>query len=63
MKQAIESDHENGNKLWWDAVCQETNNACPAFETWEKPEGVNPLGYKDIKCHLILYINMGENFL
>ena len=23
MKQQIEFDRENGNKLWWDAVCQE----------------------------------------
>ena len=32
MKQEIEFDRENGNTLWWDAVCQDTKNVCPAFE-------------------------------
>ena len=50
MKQAIEFDSENGNKLWWDAVCQETNNVCPEFEPWEKPQGDIPPGYQEIKC-------------
>ena len=62
IKQAIEFDRENGNKLWSEAVCQETNNICPTFEHWEKLEGDIPPGYQDIKCHLIFDINMGEKF-
>ena len=46
MKQAIEFDHENGNTLWWDAVCQEMNNFLPAFDSWEKPEGDISSGYQ-----------------
>ena len=60
--QVIDFDRENGNKLWWDAVCQEMKNVCPEFEPWEKPEGDIPPGYQDIKCHLILDVQMGENF-
>ena len=62
MKQAIESNRENVNKLWWDAVCKDMKSVCPAFEPWEKPEGDIPPGYQEIKCHLIFDIKMGENF-
>ena len=37
MNQEIEFDSENGNTLWWDAMCQEIKNICPAFDPWEKP--------------------------
>ena len=60
-KQAIEFDHENGNTLWWDAVCQKMN-VRPAFEPWEKPDSNTPPGYQDINCNLIFDINIGENF-
>ena len=63
MKQFIKLDRENGNILWWDAVCQEMNSVCPVFEPWEKPEEDIPPGYQDIKCHFIFDINMGDNFL
>ena len=63
MKQAIEFNRENVNKLWWDAVCKDMKSVCPAFEPWEKPEGDIPPGYQEIKCHLIFDIKMGENFL
>jgi hypothetical protein len=37
VQEAIEIDQENGNTLWWDAICQEmTNNVRPAFEKWER---------------------------
>ena len=62
MKQSIDFDHENGNTLWWDAVCQDMKNVHPEFEPWGKPEGDIPPGYQDIKCHLIFDIKMGENF-
>ena len=42
MKQVIEFKLENGNTLWWYAVCQEMKNVCAVFDTWEKPEGYIP---------------------
>ena len=62
MKQEIEFDFENVNTLWWDAVCQQMKNVCPAFEPWEKLKGGIPPGYQEIKCHLIFHIKMGETF-
>ena len=62
MKQEITFDHENGNKLWWYAVCQDMKNVRPSFETWEKPESGIPPGYQEIKCHLISDIKMGYKF-
>ena len=49
FNEAIDSERENGNTLWWDVVCQEMKNVCPSFETWEKLEGDIPPGYQDIK--------------
>ena len=62
MKQAIYFNRENGNMLWWDAVCQYMKSVCPTFDPWEKVEGNIPPGYQEIKCHLIFDINMGDNF-
>ena len=62
MKQAIQFNRENGNTLWWDAVCKEMKNIHPVFEPREKPQGNIPPGYQEIKCHLIFDIKMGENF-
>jgi Reverse transcriptase (RNA-dependent DNA polymerase) len=51
---------KNGNTLWWDAICQEMKNAMIAFIPWtgEKP----PVGHKQIQCHFIFYLKLGENF-
>ena len=62
MKQAIYFNRENGNMLWWDAVCQYMKSVCPTFDPWEKVEVNVPPGYQEIKCHLIFDINMGDNF-
>ena len=62
MKQEIEFYRKNVNALLWDAVSQYMKNICPIIEPWEKPEGNIPPGYQEIKCHLILNINMGDNF-
>jgi hypothetical protein len=35
VKEAIAIDNENGNNLWWDAICIEMTNVRPAFEKWE----------------------------
>ena len=38
-------DAENGNTLWWDAICKEMRNVRPAFEEWDKPQSEIPIGY------------------
>ena len=55
-------DQENGNTFWWDAICQELKNVRPAFEVWHKTIGELPIGYQEVKCHLIFDVKMGENF-
>jgi hypothetical protein len=62
VQEALAIDKENGNTLWWDAICQEMRNVRPAFEKWEQNEGELPPAYQKIKCHFIFDIKMGENF-
>jgi len=62
VEQALAFDKENGNTLWWDAICKEMKNVRPAFEKWEKAEKDLPPGYQKIKCHFIFDVKMGENF-
>ena len=37
-------------------------NVRAAIEVWERPIDEIPIGYQQIKCHLIFHIKMGENF-
>lgn len=62
VAEAKQLDQENGNTLWWDAICEEMRNLRPAFEAWEKSEGDILIGYQQVKCHLIFDVNMGEDF-
>jgi hypothetical protein len=62
VDQAILFDKENGNTLWWDAICKEMKNVRPAFEVWEKDLSDLPVGYQEITCHMIFDVKMGENF-
>jgi Reverse transcriptase (RNA-dependent DNA polymerase) len=55
-------DLENGDTLWWDAICKEMKNVRPAFEAWEGDLSEMPIGYQEVKCHLIFDVKMGENF-
>ena len=41
---------------------QEIKNFRPAFEVWGKRKEDLPIGYQEIKCHVIFDIKMGENF-
>ena len=64
-KNALEAkafDAENGDTLWWDAICKEMRNVRPAFEVWDKSQADIPVGYQEVKCHLIFDVKMGENF-
>ena len=62
VKEAIDIDKDNGDTLWWDAIMKEMKNVQPAFEVWEKHKEYRPIGYQEIKCRMILDINLGENF-
>ena len=37
-------------------------NVRPEFEVWEKRKEDVPIGYQEIKCHIIFDIKLGENF-
>jgi hypothetical protein len=62
VQEALQFDKENGNHLWWEAICKEMRNVRPAFEKWEKSPGELPPGFQRIKCHMKFDIKMGENF-
>lgn len=62
VEEAIVIDQNNGDTLWWDAICQEMANVRPAFEKWEASESELPPGYQKIRCHFIFDVKMGENF-
>ena len=61
VEEARRFDRENGNTLWWEAICKEMKNVRIAFEEW-KGDGDLPPGYQQIKCHIIFDVKMGENF-
>jgi hypothetical protein len=44
VEQAIAIDKQNGNSLWWDAICTEMKNVRPAFDIWEQHEKELPPG-------------------
>ena len=62
VEEAIRFDSENGNTLWWDAICKEMKNVRIAFEEFDGTKEAIPHGYQEVKCHLIFDIKMGENF-
>ena len=62
IEEAKHLDQENGDTLWWEAICNEMRNARPAFEVWEKDVEHIPSGYQQIKCHMIFDVKMGKNF-
>jgi hypothetical protein len=55
-------DDQNGDTLWWDAICKEMKNVPPAFEVWEKPISELPPGHQKITGHMAFDVKMGENF-
>ena len=62
VEKAKAFDAENGNTFWWDVICKEMRNVRPAFETWDKPISEIPVGYQEVRCHLIFDVKMGKNF-
>ena len=42
VKEAKRLDEQNGNTLWWDAICKEMKNVRVAFEVFEGKEDEIP---------------------
>ena len=55
-------DENNGNTLWWDAMCNEMKNVRIAFKVFEGEDKDLLPGFQELKCHMIFDIKMGENF-
>ena len=62
VEEAKEVDNQNGNTLWWDAICKEMRNVQPAFEVVEGTKDRLSIGYQFMKCHMIFDVKFGENF-
>lgn len=62
VEEAKRLDQENGNTLWWDAICKEMRNVRIAFEVFDGNEKEIPPGYQRVNCHIIFDVKMGENF-
>ena len=62
VEEAIELDRQNGNTLWQDAINKEMNNVRIAFQLCENGKEDIPIGYQEIKCHMIFDVKMSESF-
>ena len=62
IEEACWLGRENGNNLWWEAICKEMKNARPAFEVFEGKQHDIPPGFQQIRCHMIFDIKIRENF-
>ena len=62
VEEAKRLDRENGDTLWWDAICLEMKNVRIAFEEYDGNPADLPPGFQQIDCHMIFDIKMGENF-
>ena len=62
MKEAERIDKENGDSLWWEAICTEMKDVRIAFEEFDGEENDLPPGYQFVECHMIFDVKLGENF-
>ena len=62
VEEAKKVDDQNGNNLWWDAICKEMRDVRPEFEVFEGTKDHLPVGYQFMKCHMIFDIKFGETF-
>jgi len=61
VEEALATDKENGDTLWWDAICKEMKNVRDAFEEYDG--NISDLvGYKKLDMHVMFDVKMGENF-
>ena len=58
VEEAKRLDKENGNTLWWDAICKEMKNVRIAFEEYD--DDISKLkDHQKINCHIIFDVKMG----
>ena len=57
VEESLALDKQNGNILWHDAIEKYMNNSLIAFEVLDNDASI-PVGYKEITCHIIFYVNM-----
>ena len=62
VKEAIIIDKENGDTLWWDAIMKKMKKMRPALKVFQKHKEDIPIGYQQIKCHMIFDVKLGEKF-
>ena len=62
VEEARKIDEQNGDTLWWDAICKEMKNVCSAFEVFEGREDDIPKDYQFMRCHMIVDVKFGENY-
>ena len=62
VEEARKIDEQNGDTLWWDAICKEMRNVHPAFEVFEGSEDDFPKDYQFMRYHKIFDLKFGENF-
>ena len=61
VNEAHRLDTENGNTLWWDAICKEIKNIRITFEEYNG--NIDKLiGYQHIDCYMMFDIKIGKNF-
>ena len=60
--EALRIDNDNGDTLWWDAICKEMANVRVAFEEFSEPLSNMKPGFKKLTCHLIFEVKLSENF-
>ena len=61
VEEARKIDEQNGYTLWWDTICKEMKNVCPAFEVFEGREDNIPKDYQFMRCHMIFDVKFAEN--
>ena len=61
VKGGFAIDKVNGNTIGWEAILQDTNNVI-FFVLFEVNVEDLPTRYQEVGCHIVLNVNMGENF-
>ena len=61
LKEALETDKDNGDTLWKDSIAKEMTNNCIAFERFDGAVK-DLIGYEESTGHLIFDIKLSENF-
>lgn len=57
VKEALEIDRRTNTTFWRDAIAKEMQNVNVAFDILDSKKDI-PVGYKEIKCHIIFDIKM-----